>query len=86
MEKPHKLVNGVRVDLNDAEIAQREVDRLAHEAKQKANEWLEKRLEAYKEKGWKDPFDVLDDMSKRGVDVVLAERKAIKDANPKSGV
>jgi len=85
MEKPHKLVNGVRVDLSKEEIAQRVKDQKEHEARALANQWLVKRLEAYKEKGWKDPFDVIDDMAARGVDVVLKERKKIKEDNPKSG-
>jgi hypothetical protein len=45
-------------------------------------ECLENRRKAYTEK-WPDPFDVFDDMTKRGVDTVLAERQAIKELYPK---
>ena len=83
MDRPHKLVNGVRVDLSDEEIAQREVDRLAWEAEKLADKWKEDRIAAYVAKGWKDVFDVIDDMAERGSETVLAERRAIKARYPK---
>jgi len=40
------------------------------------------RQEALAEK-WPDPFSIIDDILVRGIDVVKAERIAIKEANPK---
>jgi hypothetical protein len=46
-------------------------------------ECLENRRIAYLQKGWHSEFDIIDDMARRGVDVVIADRMAIKDQFPK---
>ncbi len=41
------------------------------------------RQNAYRQKGWYSEFDVFDDMMKRGIEVVLEERRLIKESFPK---
>ena len=83
MENPHKLVNGVRVDLTTKEIQEMEQRRLDHEAQKVAIKYKQDRIDAYLAKGWVDPFDIFDDMAVRGIDVVLSERLTIRTDNPK---
>ena len=44
---------------------------------------LEARRQAYLAKGWLTVWDYIDDQTERGAGIVNAERKAIKQANPK---
>jgi hypothetical protein len=44
---------------------------------------LENRHIAYQTKGWHSEFDIIDDMARRGVDAVIADRVAIKEQFPK---
>lgn len=45
---------------------------------------LEKRQVDYVAKGWKTPFDLIDDILDRGVEAVKSDRDAIKTKYPKN--
>lgn len=83
MIQPHKIVNGVPVALSQQEIDDKAAEDALNQAALTREEYkLDRRL-AYEAAGWKTPFDIFDDMQERGVDTVLADRKAIQDSFPK---
>ena len=45
--------------------------------------WEELRMTAYETKGWKTPYDLIDDMLARGNTAVKVDRDAIKNKYPK---
>lgn len=47
--------------------------------------YVDKRVEAYLDKGWLSAFDVIDDILVRGEDVIKVERAEIKAMFPKEG-
>ena len=49
-----------------------------------AKSWRQKRREDYRDKGWNDATDLIDDILDRGMDAVKAERDIIKAAHPKT--
>lgn len=77
-----KLLNGSPVDMTAAEIADFNARQAAFEVEKVALEKMQKRQKALSAK-WPDPFALLDDILKRGIASVKAEREAIKSANPK---
>jgi len=49
-----------------------------------AKSWQQKRREDYRDKGWSDATDLIDDILDRGMDAVKADRDIIKAAHPKT--
>ena len=81
MEKLYKLVNGVKVELNEEEYLQRAIDQEAHEAK-----LVQIELNKYKElrkKEYGSIEDQLDMIYHSGFYAWEAHIKAIKDKYPK---
>ena len=42
-----------------------------------------RRKEAFDAKGWTDPFELIDDILKRGIDAVKTDRDIVEATNPK---
>jgi|TARA_R110000764_G_scaffold133078_3_gene221015 hypothetical protein len=73
-----KMVNGVTIELTEAENNQRLADGVTAQAEQDARAWLDGRLSEYPSMG-----DQMDTIFHSGVDVWKAEIQAIKDKYPK---
>ena len=74
-----KMVNGVTIELTEAENNQRLADGVTAQAEQDARAWLDGRLSEYPSMG-----DQMDTIFHSGVDVWKAEIQAIKDKYPKA--
>ena len=75
----------IHVDLTTEEINQRDVDHRKHVAKKAISSVTKARENAYLEKGWAEPWDLMDDILDRGVSSVKTDRAAIKEANSYPG-
>lgn len=78
-----KYVNGKLVDLTEQEISDLQAYQTTVDAEIAAEQWKINRMNAYKALGWNDEFDLMDDILKRGIDAVKADRDAIKTQYPK---
>lgn len=71
----------------DKELTAQEITgRENEEAKSLADKIISDQLNIHKQAlagKWKDPFELIDDILERGIEVVKTERDAIKAANPK---
>lgn len=83
MDTPTRIGKYGRIALTVEEIAEREAEEAAYEAEKDARAVIIARQTEYKEKGWVEPFDLIEDILDRGVDVVKADRDAIKAKHPK---
>lgn len=55
----------------------------AHAQHLKDTQWIKDRQAQYIAKGWENPYDLIEDILKRGIDTVKAEREQIKTDIPK---
>ena len=76
-EKPHKVVNGIKVLLSDDEIRERAIDEYEYEKEQIAIRFKQKRIKEYGDIG-----DQLDEIF-HNFDAWKARIAAIKESNPK---
>jgi hypothetical protein len=81
----YKGVNGKRVKMTPEEVAAMLAEQAAERPEREAREAAERKEHAkmseYAQKGWMSQMAIFEDMADRGVDVVLAELKEIKDRN-----
>lgn len=79
--RPHKVVNGVNVNLTDAEIAAREAEIKAWQSEYAKIAYIDNRRLAYP--GFAEQLDLI---YHKGIDEWKLVIKAIKDTYPKPGV
>lgn len=71
------------VTLTSSEETARKAEELTGLSQIKNETYIHKRLKDYQDKGWKSPFDLIDDILDRGIAAIQTERSAIKAKHPK---
>lgn len=81
MIKPHKMVDGIKIDLTDEEIADRDAAGEIELASAAANQWAKNRRDEYL--SIEDQLDMLYWDMKNGTTNFIDHRTEVKNNNPK---
>lgn len=71
------------IQMTPEEIAARQLEESIYQAELMKTQWISNRQNAYESKGWHSPYDLIDDILKRGLEAVKSDREKIKADNPK---